>query len=55
MEHLQDPPAAGRNVMGLAVNAKPTRDARSKPMILHRDLKPENSEWTLMTHKSNCR
>jgi serine/threonine protein kinase len=49
----EDPPAAGRNVMGLAVNAKPTRDARSKPMILHRDLKPENSKWTLMTHRSN--
>jgi serine/threonine protein kinase len=40
----EDPPAAGRNVMGLAANAKPSRDARSKPMILHRDLKPENSE-----------
>ncbi|KAJ4358975.1 G2-specific serine/threonine protein kinase [Ascochyta clinopodiicola] len=38
----EDPPAAGRNVMGLAANAKPTRDARSRPMILHRDLKPEN-------------
>ncbi|KAJ4333593.1 G2-specific serine/threonine protein kinase [Didymella glomerata] len=38
----EDPPAAGRNVMGLAANAKPSRDARSKPMILHRDLKPEN-------------
>ncbi|KAF2131065.1 kinase-like protein [Dothidotthia symphoricarpi CBS 119687] len=37
----EDPPAAGRNVMGLAANAKPARDPR-KPMILHRDLKPEN-------------
>ena len=38
----EDPPHAGRNVMGLAANAKPSRDARSRPMILHRDLKPEN-------------
>lgn len=38
----EDPPAAGRNVMGLVGNAKPVRDPR-KPMILHRDLKPENS------------
>ncbi|KAH7392571.1 G2-specific protein kinase-like protein nimA [Pyrenochaeta sp. MPI-SDFR-AT-0127] len=37
----EDPPAAGRNVMGLVGNAKPARDPR-KPMILHRDLKPEN-------------
>ncbi|KAF1944226.1 kinase-like protein [Clathrospora elynae] len=37
----EDPPAAGRNVMGLVGNAKPLRDPR-KPMILHRDLKPEN-------------
>ncbi|EUC38900.1 hypothetical protein COCCADRAFT_21655 [Bipolaris zeicola 26-R-13] len=37
----EDPPAAGRNVMGLVGNAKPVRDPR-KPMILHRDLKPEN-------------
>lgn len=48
----EDPPAAGRNVMGLAANAKPSRDARSRPMILHRDLKPENSEWTLMTYQT---
>lgn len=39
----EDPPAAGRNVMGLGANAKPVRD-RQRPMILHRDLKPENSE-----------
>ncbi|CAO2650949.1 Nn.00g092460.m01.CDS01 [Neocucurbitaria sp. VM-36] len=37
----EDPPAAGRNVMGLVANAKPVRDSR-RPMILHRDLKPEN-------------
>ncbi|OAL51132.1 G2-specific protein kinase-like protein nimA [Pyrenochaeta sp. DS3sAY3a] len=37
----EDPPAAGRNVMGLVANAKPARDPR-RPMILHRDLKPEN-------------
>ncbi|KAF2848772.1 G2-specific protein kinase-like protein nimA [Plenodomus tracheiphilus IPT5] len=37
----EDPPAAGRNVMGLVGNAKPARDPR-RPMILHRDLKPEN-------------
>jgi len=39
----EDPPAAGRNVMGLVGNAKPARDPR-RPMILHRDLKPENSK-----------
>ncbi|USP81069.1 hypothetical protein yc1106_08343 [Curvularia clavata] len=38
----EDPPAAGRNVMGLMGNVKPVRDPR-KPMILHRDLKPENT------------
>ncbi|KAJ4369008.1 G2-specific serine/threonine protein kinase [Neocucurbitaria cava] len=37
----EDPPPAGRNVMGLVANAKPVRDSR-RPMILHRDLKPEN-------------
>ncbi|KAF2830181.1 kinase-like protein [Ophiobolus disseminans] len=37
----EDPPPAGRNVMGLGANAKPVRD-RQRPMILHRDLKPEN-------------
>ncbi|KAF2465906.1 kinase-like protein [Lindgomyces ingoldianus] len=36
----EDPPAAGRNVMGLGANAKPR--GNGKPMILHRDLKPEN-------------
>lgn len=41
----EDPPAAGRNVMGLVGNAKPVRDPR-KPMILHRDLKPENSRYS---------
>jgi len=40
----EDPPAAGRNVMGLGANAKPIRD-RQRPMILHRDLKPENSKY----------
>ncbi|KAF2116924.1 kinase-like domain-containing protein [Lophiotrema nucula] len=35
----EDPPAAGRNVLGLGQNAKPRS---TKPMILHRDLKPEN-------------
>lgn len=40
----ENPPPAGRNVMGLGVTAKPKRDP-SKPMILHRDLKPENSEY----------
>jgi serine/threonine protein kinase len=40
----EDPPAAGRNVMGLGANAKPARDHR-RPMILHRDLKPENSKF----------
>ncbi|KAL6710854.1 G2-specific serine/threonine protein kinase [Coniothyrium glycines] len=37
----EDPPAAGRNVMGLVGNAKPVRRS-DRPMILHRDLKPEN-------------
>ncbi|KAF2017456.1 calcium/calmodulin-dependent protein kinase type 2 beta chain [Aaosphaeria arxii CBS 175.79] len=36
----EDPPPAGRNVMGLGADAKPK--TRGKPMILHRDLKPEN-------------
>jgi serine/threonine protein kinase len=42
----EDPPAAGRNVMGLGATAKPARDPR-KPMILHRDLKPENSTYLI--------
>ncbi|KAF2268128.1 kinase-like protein [Lojkania enalia] len=37
----EDPPPAGRNVLGLGANAKP-RGSSGKPMILHRDLKPEN-------------
>lgn len=44
----EDPPAAGRNVMGLGANAKPVRD-RQRPMILHRDLKPENSTSLLFS------
>lgn len=40
----EDPPAAGRNVMGLGNNARP-RGRTDKPMILHRDLKPENSKY----------
>lgn len=44
----EDPPAAGRNVMGLVGNAKPARDPR-KPMILHRDLKPENSQCLVIS------
>lgn len=47
----EDPPAAGRNVMGLGANAKPVRDHR-RPMILHRDLKPENSECLQIQHAS---
>ncbi|KAH7398718.1 kinase-like domain-containing protein [Phaeosphaeria sp. MPI-PUGE-AT-0046c] len=37
----EDPPAAGRDVLGLGANANPARTSR-KQMILHRDLKPEN-------------
>lgn len=51
----EDPPAAGRNVMGLGANAKPSRTG--KPMILHRDLKPENSEYDLakiLSYRSPC-
>ncbi|KAK8166618.1 kinase-like domain-containing protein [Phyllosticta citrichinensis] len=37
-----DPPEAGRNVMGLGNDAIPNRDKQKNLMILHRDLKPEN-------------
>ena len=49
----EDPPAAGRNVMGLVGNAKPVRDPR-KPMILHRDLKPENSQYLVLLLSLDC-
>ncbi|GME36124.1 hypothetical protein GTA08_BOTSDO07471 [Neofusicoccum parvum] len=38
----QDPPEAGRNVMGLGNNAIPVKEKQRHIMILHRDLKPEN-------------
>ncbi|KIW09228.1 uncharacterized protein PV09_00155 [Verruconis gallopava] len=40
----EDPPEAGKNVMGLGNTAKPTKiRGKSVPwMILHRDIKPEN-------------
>ncbi|KAK8215969.1 calcium/calmodulin-dependent protein kinase type 2 beta chain [Phyllosticta capitalensis] len=37
-----DPPEAGKNVMGLGNDAIPNRDKQKNLMILHRDLKPEN-------------
>ncbi|XTI89002.1 kinase-like protein [Cenococcum geophilum] len=38
----EDPPEAGRNVMGLGNNARPLKSKQAQVMILHRDLKPEN-------------
>ncbi|OJD35312.1 nek protein kinase [Diplodia corticola] len=38
----QDPPDAGRNVMGLGNDAVPVKEKQRHIMILHRDLKPEN-------------
>jgi serine/threonine protein kinase len=40
----EDPPDAGRNVMGLGQTAKPTKlkSKQMQYMVLHRDLKPEN-------------
>lgn len=38
----QDPPEAGRNVMGLGNDAIPVKEKQRHIMILHRDLKPEN-------------
>lgn len=39
-----DPPEAGKNVMGLGNDAIPNRDKQKNLMILHRDLKPENGK-----------
>ncbi|KAK0640228.1 G2-specific protein kinase nim-1 [Lasiodiplodia hormozganensis] len=38
----QDPPDAGRNVLGLGNNAIPIKEKQRHITILHRDLKPEN-------------
>lgn len=45
----EDPPEAGKNVMGLGNTAKPTKiKGKAVPwMVLHRDIKPENGKrWT---------
>ena len=44
----EDPPEAGKNVMGLGNTAKPTKiRGKAVPwMVLHRDIKPENGMLT---------
>jgi NIMA (never in mitosis gene a)-related kinase len=52
----EDPPEAGKNVMGLGNTAKPTKiRAKAVPwMVLHRDIKPENGALNGFRVRQSC-